>query len=205
VNRDQAQAATLFKDVCDCEGPGGCNNFGLSNFYGEAGRRDVARAAKLFRQACDKGNVQACYNGGDFEPDLLRMEQACERGFAPACNNLGVRYWNGKGVARDPEHAVRFYQRACDQGSGLGCTNLAVLYLDGRTLPPDPQRAGALLRRGCNKAEPAGCALGTGVLYERGIGVATTDRVGALDAYRQSCEAGYLAGCQQLKRLGTSP
>eukprot|EP00966_Prymnesium_polylepis_P027464 634833-Prymnesium_polylepis.2 len=73
-------------------------------------------------------------------------------GVTPALNALGIAYFNGLGVARDTQRAVRYLRDAADKGDPDAMTNLAAAILGGvvsgnvnRLSQPDFSEAIALL------------------------------------------------------------
>jgi TPR repeat protein len=46
-------------------------------------------------------------------------------------NHLGFAYERGKGVARDPVEAVRWYQKAAEAGNVYAMNNLGLAYRNG--------------------------------------------------------------------------
>lgn len=90
---------------------------------------------------------------------------------------LGLRYYNGDGVAKDFSKAVELYRKAAEQGFAPAQTNLAWFYETGRVVAKNEVEAVKWWRKaaeqGCAQAQ---CCLG--VCYVRGGGV-TKDLVQA--------------------------
>ena len=55
------------------------------------------------------------------------MRALAEAGDAEAQNNLGLMYFNGRGVAQDEAEAVAWYRRAAEQGFANAQYNLGAL------------------------------------------------------------------------------
>ena len=51
-------------------------------------------------------------------------QKACDGGDMEGCFNLGGAYFNGDGVARDIDKAMKLFQKACDGGDMEGCNVL---------------------------------------------------------------------------------
>jgi TPR repeat protein len=66
---------------------------------------------------------------------LRWYRKAADQGNADAQNNLGVAYYNGKGVAQDYALAARWYRKAADQGLGHAQRNLGAAYSKGEGVP----------------------------------------------------------------------
>ena len=52
----------------------------------------------------------------DYEEAVKWYRKAAEQGYASAQYNLGVCYYNGKGVEQDYEEVVKWYRKAAEQG-----------------------------------------------------------------------------------------
>ena len=52
-------------------------------------------------------------------------------GYADACFNLGVLYYDGKGVRQDKGAAKEYFGKACDLGNQGGCNNYKILNEQG--------------------------------------------------------------------------
>lgn len=73
----------------------------------------------------------------DFVYDLSLATQ----GISVSQYNTGVNYSLGRGIDRDMEKAVYWYQRANEQGHSKAPFNIAIIYSDGKYLEPDPTLA----------------------------------------------------------------
>jgi hypothetical protein len=62
-------------------------------------------------------------------------------------NQIGVMYFNGKGVDRDCHAAAEYLQQAADLDDGYALKLLAILYERGLLGPKDLEKAGALRAR----------------------------------------------------------
>ena len=60
-----------------------------------------------------------------------------EKGVAKAQFNLGVRYAEGNGVAKDATEAVKWYRKAAEQGDAAAQVNLGVCYAVGNGVAKD--------------------------------------------------------------------
>jgi hypothetical protein len=69
----------------------------------------------------------------DFVYDLSLATQ----GISVSQYNTGVNYSLGRGIDRDMEKAVYWYQRANEQGHSKAPFNIAIIYSDGKYLEPD--------------------------------------------------------------------
>lgn len=104
------------------------------------------KAAKHEAQ-CNAGDAAAChaaaldnYYSRTPERDataLERFRKGCDLGYAPACNGVGTMYLTGRGVAKDPVEAVRWFRLACADGAVTGCVHLADALEAGRGVGKD--------------------------------------------------------------------
>ena len=123
------------------------------------------------------------------EDELTKLKRAAENGDAEAQNDLGVRYHNGQGVAKDYTEAMKWYRKAAEQGNIVAQYNLAVMYYNGQGVAKDYSEAVKWYR----KAAEQGLAQAQndlGVRYYNGQGVAK-DYAEAMKWYRKAAEQGY--------------
>ena len=83
---------------------------------------------------------------GVTQVDVAQLRPMAEQGDVRAQNELGDRYYFGRGVARDDAEAVRWYRRAAAQGNALGRVNLGYMYERGRGVQRDQVEAVRLYR-----------------------------------------------------------
>ena len=101
-------------------------NLRLGELYlaGDGVKLDKNKGLQLLRKAADRGDVQAQgqlawqleNNGSPDEETFLLHELAAKQGLASAEHNVGVRYYNGRGVTQDLEEAKRWLWRAAAKG-----------------------------------------------------------------------------------------
>ena len=63
---------------------------------------------------------------------LEQVKKVAEQGDAAAQYNLGLRYIDGRGVAKDAAEAAKWFRKAADQGNADGQFELGYLYESGR-------------------------------------------------------------------------
>ncbi|MGX2973403.1 tetratricopeptide repeat protein, partial [Helicobacter sp. T3_23-1059] len=108
--------------------------------YGELGRayyqlNDFFNAKKYYEIGCNKvSNMQAS-----------------------SCYNLGLMYFNGKGVRQDYHKASELWKKACDMKSGLGCNNLGFLYSKGQGVRQNHSIAKQYFGKACDLGKQMGC------------------------------------------------
>lgn len=112
-------------------------------------KSDLARAEELYRQAAEQGHIQAADNYGLLLFQTGKREQAmgwlvpsAERGEARAQYVLGIAYFNGDLVARDPVRGYALMTRAA--AVGLDQAKGALEKMDA-VLPIEQRREGVAL------------------------------------------------------------
>ena len=73
----------------------------------------------------------------DFVYDLSLATQ----GISVAQFNTGVNYSIGRGIPKDLEKAIYWYQRASEQGHSKAPFNIAIFYSNGVHIDPEPELA----------------------------------------------------------------
>lgn len=71
-----------------------------------------------------------------------QAKMAAEQGDASAQYNLGLRYVDGRGVAKDDAEAVRWFRKAAEQGNADGQFELGYMYERGKGIAKDEVEAG---------------------------------------------------------------
>lgn len=64
--------------------------------------------------------------------DINTLKKSAEQGDAKAQNALGACYYNGYGVEKDYQEAVKWYRKAAEQGDASAQCNLGFCYGEGR-------------------------------------------------------------------------
>jgi uncharacterized protein len=131
----------------------------------------------------------------------VELQKQCDNGDAISCDNLGVRYLQGDGVAKDAQKANALFQRACDGGDYMGCFDIAESYRFGEGVGKDTKSAAAYYQRGCDAKGANSCAQ-LAILYNDGDGVPQDDGKAALFAKR-SCDGKSSLGCTLLATVYT--
>ena len=71
------------------------------------------------------------YTSGDFKTASKQWRLLAEKGDAKSQTNLGILYFNGKGVLKDYKQAVRLFKMAGDQGDAEAQFILGKIYIEG--------------------------------------------------------------------------
>lgn len=72
---------------------------------------------------------------------LEQTKNAAEQGDASAQYNLGLRYVDGRGVAKDSAEAAKWFRKAADQGNANGQFELGYMYENGKGVAKDEVEA----------------------------------------------------------------
>src|SRR5574344_1266631 len=78
---------------------------------------------------------------GDYKTAFTIFEDLASKGDAGAQYNLGVMYYNGKGVRQDYKKAFEWYEKTATQGYVSAQYNLGVMYRDGEGVRQDYKKA----------------------------------------------------------------
>lgn len=87
-----------------------------------------------------QGGLEA-YSQGDYDAAMKKWRPLAENGNPHAQVNLGVMYYEGRGVRQDYEEALRWYKMAAMQGYAEGQYNLGVAYAQGKGVQQDLREA----------------------------------------------------------------
>ena len=123
------------------------------------------------------------------------MEAAAERGDPEAEFALGKAYDSGKGVARDPKKAFKYYRRAAEHGNAKAQNNLASLYATGSD---GVEKNEAEARKWLRKAAEQGASLAQDNL---GLLLARDGDEEATKWFEKSAEQGLLSAQVHLANL----
>jgi TPR repeat protein len=151
--KDSAKAARLWRKGCDFDSDDSCESLGDLYMAGATGiLQDKARAADLYKKAlslrthsCEKFQIPyLCetlgdnYKEGKITPSdsaksaaaytlaLAQWRRECDQDDGIACAGLAHMYEEGKGVKKDKQQALRYYDKACPRYYG-GCVLKGVL------------------------------------------------------------------------------
>ena len=80
----------------------------------------------IYQRAIDAYKIE------DYKASHNLILPLAKKGFAKAQYNLGVMYFNGKGVAKDYSNAIKWWHLAADQGNNKAQYTLGVMYEEGK-------------------------------------------------------------------------
>ena len=138
--------------------------------------------------AADLGKGLQAFHEGDFATALAECRPLAEHGNASAQFVIGVMYFEGRGVPKDPAKGAQWTLKAADQGVADAQFNLAMMYTKGQGVPQDDAQAATWLRKAADQGvREAQYNLAT--FYLEGKGVAR-DFNQAFEWNRKAAEAG---------------
>lgn len=118
---------------------------------GKGVAEDDVKAASLYRAAIAKGDAFGLWRlgvmiddgsaPGRAEEAVALFREASSKKSAGATASLGVMYATGRGVERDYEAAMRYYQAAARMGSAHAIEGIGVLYANGQGVARDMSEA----------------------------------------------------------------
>ena len=79
----------------------------------------------------DFNNGWDAYTNGDFKAASKQWRPLAEKGDAKSQTNLGILYFNGKGVLKDYKRAVELFKMAGAQGEAEAQFILGKIYIEG--------------------------------------------------------------------------
>jgi hypothetical protein len=71
------------------------------------------------------------YTNEDFRGAAKQWKPLAEKGDAKSQTNLGILYFNGKGVLKDYKKAISWFEKAGDQGEAEAQFILGKVYIEG--------------------------------------------------------------------------
>jgi len=105
-----------------------------------------------------------------FEESAKELRQLAQRGDASAQNELGLLYYEGKGVPQNHNKAKEWFDKAVEQGHAGAQVNLGTLYLRGEGAPQSSQMALFWFSRAAGQENALAFAK-LGLMYSQGRGV----------------------------------
>lgn len=86
------------------------------------------------------------------------FEQKCNGGKMQYCIELGILYYNGKGVKKNLEKSQKLFKKACKSRVSRGCYYLGYGFLRGGAgIEKNEKKAMLAFGRGCNIGSERSC------------------------------------------------
>ena len=105
-----------------------------------------------------------------FEEPTKELRKLAQGGDASAQNELGLLYYEGKGVPQNHRKAKEWFDKAVEQGHTGAQVNLGTLYLRGEGAPQSSQMALFWFSRAAGQEDALAFAK-LGLMYSQGRGV----------------------------------
>jgi len=110
------------------------------------------------------------YDRGDYETAYRLYKSLAERGSPVAQSNLGLMYYNSRGVSQDYAEAMKWFKKAADQGDAVGQYYMGLMYYDGKIVPQNYAEATKWFRKAADQGD-ADAQYSLGLMYAIGKGV----------------------------------
>jgi TPR repeat protein len=128
------------------------------------------------------------YARGDFETAMEKWRPLALGGNPSAQTNIGVMYYQGRGVRRDPAEGVRWYKMAAMKGYPEAMYNLGVAHMNGLGAEKSAEEALRWYRLAAEGGYVSAQLL-LGNMYARGQGIAA-DQQEAVKWFQLAAEQG---------------
>ena len=160
VRPSPAKAAQWFRRAAEHGSGAAQNNLGILLGNGKGVRKNIKEALVWLRRAiragdsCARHNIAITYReNGDLRASVKWFRKAAEADDGDALIQLGIHYYWGKGVKKNPKAAVQYFRTATKTKNitGFGRDDafffLGIAYLEGGGVPPSKSTAKKLLQR----------------------------------------------------------
>ncbi len=134
--------------------------------------------------------------------ELDRLVELSEQGDVKAQILLGGMYYEGRGVPRDYEQALKWFTRAAEQGEPNASYAIGGMYFIGHGVSRNLAQAVEWFRKAAERNH-ADAQRALGWIYERGQGVAR-DRDEAVRWFVKAAKQGHKGARKKLLKMGVS-
>ena len=207
VARDDTAAVKWYRLAADQAYKDGYHYLGRMYEFGRGVEKDFKEALRLYRLAMRdewmrRRNIASFlydYSGvfyGENMSDVAKCRQKVEKGDLIALIELGLCYYGGCGVDRNPDEAEKYFRQATEKGSSLGQLFWACMIEERSEGKADPEALKLIQKAADQGLADAQVALGW--IYDVGYGV-PQDHAAAASWYQM---AGDQVDQKSLFRLG---
>jgi hypothetical protein len=161
VPQDPVKAAEWYRLAARGGEPHALSALGLMAIDGRGIPKNIGQGKAWLEQAAAKGEPRASYNlallllpsaaPADLARAIELLRRAAQAEIADAQHALGVLFLKGRGVARNPAEAARWFSRAAKNGSLAGEVEHAILLFNGDGVSADEAEAARAFRRAAAK------------------------------------------------------
>ena len=114
------------------------------------------------------------FKGGEYKTAFKELLPFAEQGEILAQSYIGTMYYNGMGIAKDIDEAIKWYGRAAEQGHPQAQYYLGWIYDSGKGVTEDDKVAFKWFLLAAEQGYPA-AQNNLGVMYFKGEGVAKNE------------------------------
>ena len=146
--KDMCQAVYWYSKAADQGNAEAQNSLGVCYANGTGVKKNPDRALQLYRLSAKGGNAFAIFNLGNYyakEGDFREAKEyylrAAAKDHPSAMYNLGMIYYEGKGVTKDIDEAVYWFERASALDEPRAQNNLGWILARGENGVVDTERA----------------------------------------------------------------
>lgn len=86
----------------------------------------------------------------DYKLAFKWFKKAANQGFTNAQTNLGLMYYEGRGVGTNYKKAVKWFKKSVEDGDDFAKNNLAVMYIEAHGVEKDMVKAKLLIEEVLN-------------------------------------------------------
>eukprot|EP01125_Pyxidicula_operculata_P000333 TRINITY_DN10385_c0_g1_i1.p1 TRINITY_DN10385_c0_g1~~TRINITY_DN10385_c0_g1_i1.p1 ORF type:complete len:336 (+),score=66.77 TRINITY_DN10385_c0_g1_i1:33-1040(+) len=177
----------------------GCKHYLNAEF--ETAVHDLKRAVELDSNEARiaLGKIFRDVLGGDSNVSeaIQLFNNACGKDGSGE-NQLGLTYYRGLGVEKDPVLAIRYFKEAMEKGFDEATSHLGFMYVDGKSLEKKVDEGLKMLQEVSARSGEANNYLG--IIFTYGIGV-TRNYVLALQHLNTAVEMGHLEAHVNLAQM----
>jgi uncharacterized protein len=170
----------------------GESGVGVQELIEQSGPTEEQQAVQF-----NKGLIS--YDHGDYTRAFEFWLPLAQTDDLAAMRNVALLLKEGKGVEKDPERALYFFERAGRAGLVSAQVNAAFMYLNGEGTPQDYKTASFWFHAAAVAGVPA-ARYNLAVMYEKGLGV-ERDPARALAWYALAARVGHETALERLTQL----
>ena len=121
-----------------------------------------------FARTANSDAIYAAYQAGRYPTALRLARPLAAESDARAQSMLGLLYYHGQGVPRDPSEALRWFRAAADQDDPTALFYLGLMFAEGQGVPQDKAEAAKWFHRAADLGE-AQAQYSLGLFYAEGV------------------------------------
>ncbi|MFV3010798.1 hypothetical protein ACLD43_02610 [Clostridium botulinum] len=110
------------------------------------------------------------YKEQNYKEAMYWYKKASEKGNSTSMNNIGLMYYEGKGVEQDYKKAMYWYKKASQEGNFTAMSNIGFMYYNGQGVTQDYKKAMYWYKRSYKEGN-SGVMKDIGSMYYEGKGV----------------------------------